>query len=102
MKSIAAHPRKIARIAFADVVFAGVASSLGEVTKGTGGRRVAPHFAQKMSPASMRVPHCGQMLSATTFRVASSMKDVSYASGMSAIAISTAKSEQLRALGTRR
>jgi hypothetical protein len=31
-----------------------VVSSLGEVTKGAGGRSVAPHFVQKMSPVCAR------------------------------------------------
>ena len=65
MKSIAAHPRNIPRIAFAVVDFAGVVSCFGEATKETGDRRVAPHFVQKMSPVSAKVPHCVQ----TTFCV---------------------------------
>ena len=47
--------------------------------KGKGSRSAAPHLAQKMSPASTRLPHWGQVLSATTFGVASSIKAVSYA-----------------------
>jgi hypothetical protein len=31
--------------------------------KGKGGRIAAPHLAQKMSPASARLPHWGQILS---------------------------------------
>jgi hypothetical protein len=40
-----------------------VVSNSGEVTKGTGGRSVAPHFVQKMSPVSAGEPYCVQ----TTF-----------------------------------
>ena len=47
--------------------------------KGKAGRSAAPHLAQKMSPASTRLPHWGQVLSAATFGVASSIKAVSYA-----------------------
>ena len=47
--------------------------------KGKGGRSAAPHLAQKMSPASTRLPHWGQALSAATLGVALSIKAVSYA-----------------------
>ena len=45
-----------------------------DCTKGTGGRSAAPHFVQKMSPVSARVPHWAQSLSVTMFRVVSSIK----------------------------
>ena len=81
--------RTITRIRLARLMlFDGrAASSPTGCVNGIGSRRAAPQFLQKMSPSSAGASHLGQRLAVTTFREASSIKDVFYASQYSSVVI---------------